>query len=117
MHRAGRRYQRPYSGGCDGQTYRVYTVSGGVYTTRGYVQYVHMYGYGTGQSASVSPGNSEAYTVGWLSSSDDNCNFTGPHLHHGKTDGGALNHAYWLHSGIGSGDDYDVTSGDITIYY
>lgn len=107
-----------YGGSCDGQTYRIYTHTTPYdYVTGGYVHYVHMYGYDTGRSANITPEASEAFTVGWLLDSDDGCYITGPHVHHGKVNGGDLIHASGLQSTNASGTNYDVTSNDTTIYY
>jgi len=106
-----------YSGGCDGVTYRVYTHTTPYdYVTIGYVFYVHLYSYSTGGSANINQNSSEYYTIGWIPSSDADCTYTGPHVHHGRVTGGSLSEASWLNSSIGSGNDYDVTSGAITIY-
>lgn len=107
-----------YGTSCNGVKHVIYeNPSGtGMYNFVGTAVYLHMYGYSTSwYSVTIPASSSEARTVGWVSSGT--CG-TGAHLHHGRTtnQGGALGHASWLNSGIGLGDNYDVTSDDITLY-
>lgn len=87
----------------------------GQYNYIGTVVYLHMSGHQTGwYSKTISAGASEYRTIGYIHSGD--CG-TPPHLHHGRvTDSGSMTDASWLTSSIGSGNDYDVTSNDITLY-